>query len=127
MNESVATTTILRKLKEHGHFWKSSDLFQAGVPDIIGCYEGGFLGIEMKVDYNKPSPLQIHTLCMIIKNRGYAGVVTYSNRTKSWWILGREYTLSDAVLHILEKSRRGHKDIEVKRSSKDGTTDGKKA
>ena len=113
MNESQATTAFLRELKKHGHFWKSSDRYVAGVPDIVGCYNGCFIGIEMKVDYGKPSALQVHTLCDIIKNGGYAGVVTYSNKTKSWWILGEEFKhKADAVAHIIEKAWDGGNDIE---------------
>jgi len=113
MNESQATTSLLRKLKENGHFWKASDRFVAGVPDIVGCLGGRFVGIEMKVDYNTPSPLQTHVLLQIIKHKGYAAVVTYSNKHKSWWILGKEFSLGDAVLHIIGKIGRGENDIEA--------------
>lgn len=46
--ESVATTGILNSLKEHGYFRKISDSYQTGIPDILGCYKGVFIGIEVK-------------------------------------------------------------------------------
>lgn len=112
MTESQATTSILRKLKEYGYFWKASDRYVAGIPDIVGCVAGRFCGIEMKIDYNSPTPLQVHTLCKIVRHGGYAGVVTYSNKNKSWWLLGTEYKLSDVVDHIIEKVKAGGNDIE---------------
>jgi len=112
MTESQATTAILRKLKEYGHFWKASDRYVAGIPDIVGCVAGRFCGVEMKIDYNSPTPLQVHTLCKIIKCGGYAGVVTYSNKSKGWWLRGTEYKLSDVADHIIEKAKHGGNDIE---------------
>jgi hypothetical protein len=112
MNESQATSRILKKLKEHGHFWKCSDRFVAGVPDIVGLYKGRFAGIEMKVDYNHPSAIQIHTMLSIAKHGGYAGVVTYNNKSKKWWLLGKAYTISEVVVQIIKRIEGGGNDLE---------------
>ena len=48
----------------------------AGIPDLIGCYKGTFVGIEVKLDYNKPSKLQEVKLQMI-NNAGGEGIVAY--------------------------------------------------
>lgn len=107
MTESQATTKLVGKLKEFGHFWKASDKFLAGVPDIVGCYKGRFAAIEMKIDYNSPSPIQIHTMLSIAKNGGSVSVVTYSNKSKSWWILGKEFSFSEVVSEVLKRIEEG--------------------
>ena len=43
---------------------------KSGVPDIIGCYEGKFFGIECKAGRNKPTPLQEKNLSDIKANDG---------------------------------------------------------
>lgn len=45
--------------------------FQAeGIPDLIMCYEGLFVGIEVKVKKNEPSEIQKAKLKQIIKSGG---------------------------------------------------------
>ena len=43
-----------------------------GVPDILCCCEGFFLGIEIKAERGKPSKLQIYNLKKIDDCGGYA-------------------------------------------------------
>jgi len=104
MTESQAVTKLVSELRTHGHFWKATDRFRAGVPDIVGCVDGRFIGIEAKIDYNKPSEIQAYTLLDIAKNGGYAVVVTYSNKSKRWWIGDTGYDFRDVVAYILEKA-----------------------
>ena len=112
MTESQAVSKLIKKLSEHGHFWKSSDRFRAGVPDIVGCLAGRFAGVEAKIDYNTPSSIQVYTLCEIVKHGGYAGVVTYNNRNKKWWLAGKSYTISECVEEIVKCSSKGDNHIE---------------
>ena len=112
MNESQATTRLLKKLKEHGHFWKASDRFLAGVPDIVGVYKGRFAGIEMKVDYNHPSAIQVHTMLSIAASGGYVGVVSYNNKSKRWWLLGSAYSISEVAAQIIKRIEGGGHDLE---------------
>lgn len=46
-----------------------------GVPDILACINGYFVGIEVKADAGKPSDLQIYNIEQIRKCGGYAWVV----------------------------------------------------
>ena len=46
-----------------------------GVPDIIVCYRGMFLGIECKAGFNKPTALQEREMADIHKAGGSAMVV----------------------------------------------------
>ena len=52
---------------------------RSGVPDIIGCYEGLFFGIECKAGNNKPTPLQEKNLKEIRAAGGLDMVVNEDN------------------------------------------------
>ena len=45
---------------------------KVGVPDILACVGGWFMGIEVKASNGKPSALQIHNLIKIRQAGGYA-------------------------------------------------------
>jgi hypothetical protein len=51
----------------------------SGVPDIVGCYQSKFFGIECKAGGNKPTALQLRTLSQITTAGGYALVVNEDN------------------------------------------------
>jgi hypothetical protein len=51
----------------------------SGVPDIIGCYNGRFFGIECKANGNKPTALQEMNLLKIKAQGGIALVIDESN------------------------------------------------
>ncbi len=51
----------------------------SGVPDIVGCYQGRFFGIECKAGDNKPTALQLRNLNQITTAGGYALVVNEDN------------------------------------------------
>ena len=52
---------------------------RSGVPDIVGCYQGLFFGIECKAGKNKPTPLQDINLKEIRKAGGMDMVVNEDN------------------------------------------------
>jgi len=43
--------------KVHGH-----DQQMSGVPDLLACYRGRFIGLEVKMPGNHPSPRQIYVM-----------------------------------------------------------------
>ena len=55
-----------------GYFIKThGDRFsKVGVPDLIVCYKGLFIGIELKAPNGKPSELQLYNLREIEKSGG---------------------------------------------------------
>lgn len=60
--EGKVKTNIKRALKARSlfHFSPVMGLGRAGIPDIIVCWAGKFVGIEVKADAKKsPTPLQI--------------------------------------------------------------------
>jgi len=78
--ESRLQRRIRRGLKEAfgGHYYKiwGGPYQQAGIPDIIGCVEGRFVGLEVKQPGEEPSELQKIELENIRNAGGIAGVVT---------------------------------------------------
>ena len=78
MSEGQLTREIKEYLKSRGAYaeniWGGG--FQAsGIPDILACYKGRFLGLEVKLDYNSPSPIQKAKLTLINRAGGVGQVV----------------------------------------------------
>jgi Holliday junction resolvase len=72
-------TTIL---KEHGAFYftpVTGGFGHSGIPDIVACFNGKFIGIECKAGDKKPTALQNKVLEDIRNARGFALVVNESN------------------------------------------------
>lgn len=49
---------------------------RAGVPDLLICYKGRFLGVELKATRGRTTPLQEHELKCIRASGGF-GMVLY--------------------------------------------------
>lgn len=68
-------TTIL---KAHGAYYFSpvtGGFGRSGVPDIVVCYRGKFIGIECKAGKGQPTALQLKNLAQIREQGGIALVV----------------------------------------------------
>ena len=77
MREKLIENKIKAYLKSIGAYYfkhHGNQFSQVGVPDIIACYKGRFIGIEVKNETGKTSPLQDVNLEMIA-NAGGIGVV----------------------------------------------------
>jgi hypothetical protein len=62
------------------HFSPMMDGYgRSGVPDIIACYKGKFIGIECKSGNNKPTLLQLRNIDDIKRNQGLAIVINEAN------------------------------------------------
>ena len=80
--EAKVKKKIVAVLKEHGayYFYPVTGGFgRSGVPDIIGCYEGLFFGIECKAGNNKATPLQEKNLQDIEAAGGISMVINEDN------------------------------------------------
>ena len=64
---------------------------RSGVPDIVGCFEGKFFGLECKAGDNEPTVLQQKNLVHILMNGGIAEVVNEQNMNYIEQILRGEY------------------------------------
>jgi hypothetical protein len=78
MNETALKTKIMKMLRdEYPNIWcyKVNDRFTSGIPDILGCLQGGHLfALELKVLPNKATKLQDHVIRKIQAAGGKAGV-----------------------------------------------------
>lgn len=77
--ETRLSEKVLNTLKSQGGWWFKvhGGPFQlAGVPDIIGCWQGLFVAIELKVPGGEPTKLQLLVIEAIIKAGGRAGIAT---------------------------------------------------
>ena len=65
----------LKKLGMYIFFPATGGFGRSGVPDIVCCYKGKFIGIECKANGTKPTALQQSNLEEIVNNGGISIVV----------------------------------------------------
>ena len=73
---------------------------KGGIPDIILCINGVFVGLELKASHSHPSPIQIKNLELIGKSGGY-GLLVYPKGFENlkkiiFFILGETAELPDS-------------------------------
>lgn len=66
---------VIKKHKAYYFYPVTGGFGRSGIPDIIVCHYGVFLGIECKAGSNKPTPLQLAEMEKIINAGGYAFTV----------------------------------------------------
>lgn len=80
--ESRVKKKVVELLKAAGAYYfypVTSGYGQSGVPDIVVCHKGRFIGIECKAGKNKPTKLQQKNLADIAAAGGIALVVNEIN------------------------------------------------
>lgn len=80
--EAKVKKVVVQQLKDIGAYYfypVTGGYGRSGVPDIVGCYQGLFFGIECKAGKNKPTPLQEKNLKEISEAGGLALVVNEEN------------------------------------------------
>jgi Holliday junction resolvase len=80
--EKKVKQQVIKVLKYYGtyYFYPVTAGFGAsGVPDIVACYKGRFIGIECKAGKNKPTDLQKRNLDAISECGGIALVINEDN------------------------------------------------
>jgi len=73
---------VVKILEEAGayYFYPVSGGFgSSGVPDIVCCYSGAFIGIECKAGTNTPTALQLKNLSRITETGGHSLVINETN------------------------------------------------
>lgn len=67
---------IKKFLKDNGcwflKYWAGAEYTKSGIPDILACVNGHFVGIEVKAPNGRASELQLYNLREIEKAGGYA-------------------------------------------------------
>jgi Holliday junction resolvase len=80
--EGKVKTVVRNQLRQIGAYYfmpATGGYGKSGVPDIVGCYEGRFFGIECKAGKGKVTALQQKNLDEIYASKGIALVVNESN------------------------------------------------
>ena len=80
--EAKVKAKVVKLLKEHGVYYfypVTGGYGGSGVPDIIACHRGRFIGIECKAGKNKPTKLQERNLAQIKDAGGIALVINEDN------------------------------------------------
>jgi len=76
MREQQIQAKIQKYLQGQGYYvvnvMKAS---RSGVPDLLVCIEGTFVGLEVKTDIGRPTELQKYNIAQINDAGGIAGVV----------------------------------------------------
>ena len=82
--EGKVKKKVVEVLKKHGvwYFFPANNGFgMAGIPDIVSCVKGQFLGVEVKADKSKkPTALQVQCGEKIQKASGW-WLVVYDQET----------------------------------------------
>lgn len=83
---------VKKFLKDNGSwllkYWGGAAYTKSGIPDLLVCCKGRFIGIELKAPKGKPSDLQIYNLREIDRSGGYA-VLLYPDQ----WELFQNFIL----------------------------------
>ena len=80
--EAKVKNKVVKLLKDAGvyYFYASTHGFgRSGVPDLVCCLQGKFVGIECKAGKNKPTPLQEKEMAAIRAAGGTTLVVNEEN------------------------------------------------
>jgi Holliday junction resolvase len=82
--ESGLQTSVLKYLKERGHYAVNvpGNAFAQGLPDIMACVCGKFVGLEIKSADGSLRPLQKVNIKNIRRAGGIAEVVRSLDRAK---------------------------------------------
>ena len=80
MKEQQYQSKIVKYLEEKGAYVvKVVAASKKGVPDILACYRGKFLAVEVKTPLTRAntSKLQVHNLNAVTEARGHSVVAVY--------------------------------------------------
>lgn len=80
--EKKVKDQVTKFLNEKNAYWfypVMGGYGSSGIPDIIACYRGVFIGIECKAGGNTPTALQMKNLNQISQAGGYSVVINESN------------------------------------------------
>jgi len=75
----IKAKKILDKLGAYYFMPMGGPFGRSGIPDIIGCLNGRFFGIECKANGNKPTALQMRELQDILDHGGISMIIDENN------------------------------------------------
>lgn len=56
-------------------YWAGAQFTKSGIPDILACIHGYFVGIEVKAENGRPTPIQLFNVRKINDAGGFAFVL----------------------------------------------------
>jgi len=74
--QQIQTNIIKLVKKQYNGYVVNGNYSTAGIPDLICCIDGKFIGIEVKKPGEQPRELQYHHIDLIVKSGGYAFYTT---------------------------------------------------
>ena len=78
--EKLFENKVKKFLKDEGcyfiKYWGGGTFTKSGIPDILCCCNGRFIGIELEGDNGKPSDLQLYNIRKIKEANGI-GLILY--------------------------------------------------
>ena len=80
--EKKVKNKVVQLLKEHGVYYffpATYGMGRSGVPDVVCCFHGVFVGIECKAGKNKATPLQLQELAAIRRAGGITFIINEEN------------------------------------------------
>lgn len=104
--EKKVKDEVTKILKQHGayYFYAATHGYGAsGVPDIVACFHGMFIGIEVKAGRNKPTALQRLNLNQISAAGGIDLVIS-DTEIPEWGIFTPAHV--EKVLSYITATRR---------------------
>ena len=51
--------------------WRNSDMKTSGMPDLMACFRGFLIGLEVKTPTGRPTEVQTHKIKLIKEAGGY--------------------------------------------------------
>ena len=81
----------------------SNGVQRSGVPDLLVCCDGYFLGVELKAESGKPSDLQLWNIEKIREAGGIA-IVLYPNRYEHFQKLIEYLKDNDTIADFVEQT-----------------------
>lgn len=76
-----AVTKLLKSRDVYYFYPVASGYGSAGIPDIVACHRGLFIGIECKAGKNQPTALQLYNIEKI-RNAGGLALVVWEDLTE---------------------------------------------
>lgn len=108
LSEKMFENKVKAFLKHEGCWvlktW-SNGIQREGIPDLLICCNGYFLGVELKRDTGKPSELQLWNIDQIRKANGIAFVLYPSafDEFKDLIHLLKEVTVKHSEMEVIQK------------------------
>lgn len=101
---------IKQYLKDYGcwilKYWGGAAYTKSGIPDLLVCSDGCFLGIEIKAEKGTPSALQLYNLRKIRESGGY-GILLYPKDFEQFRMFnGRKSKLNAWYLDNIKEQER---------------------